>query len=113
VEKARRAIELTAESKVIVSIVKMTFMELKRIGWDERGIKARGAIVGAAIGLLAFGSQGAGIAALGTAIGVPLWVVFGAGGAFLALLYEELTGRKPRTTYTVIDAEKKDHRQGR
>jgi len=46
---------------------------------------------GAAVGLALFGTQGAGIAALGTAIGVPLWVVFGAGAAFLGVLYDEIT----------------------
>ena len=51
--------------------------------------------------------QGAGIAALGTAIGVPLWVVFGAGAAFLGEIYERFTGRRrPETTYTVIDAKR-------
>ena len=34
--------------------------------------------------------QGAVIVALGGAIGVPLWVVFGAGGAFAGLLIEEI-----------------------
>ena len=46
---------------------------------------------GAALGLVLFGTQGAGIAALGAAIGVPLWIVFGAGAAFLGVLYEEIT----------------------
>ena len=56
-----------------------------------------------------FGGQGAGIAALGAAIGVPLWVVFGAGAAFAGVLYEEITGKRSstKTTYTVIDAERK------
>jgi len=47
---------------------------------------------------------------LGTAVGVPLWVVFGAGAAFLGVLYEEITDKKeePKIRYTVIDAERKD-----
>jgi hypothetical protein len=43
---------------------------------------------------LTLSGQGAGIAALGGAIGLPLWVVFGAGGAFLGVLIEEI--RKSR-----------------
>lgn len=85
---------------------KLVASALKQIAWDERGLKARLALSGAVAGVVLFGGQGAGIAALGTAIGVPLWVVFGAGAAFIGALYEELTGRKPpKTTYRVIDAE--------
>ena len=45
------------------------------------------------MGIALFGSQSAGIAALGTAIGVPLWVVLGAGAAFANSLIEELKRR--------------------
>jgi hypothetical protein len=83
---------------------------MKRLAWDDRSVKARFGLSGAAIAALAFGGQGAGIVALGTGIGVPLWVVFGAGAAFLGVLYEEITDKKEehKTTYTVIDAERKD-----
>lgn len=40
-----------------------------------------------------FSGQGAGIAALGGAIGVPLWVVFGAGGAFVGVFIDEAKRR--------------------
>ncbi len=108
--KARRAISLTAESKVVLPTVKMIARETKRLAWDERGLTARLGLGGAAMGVALFGGQGAGIAALGTAIGVPLWVVFGAGAAFVGVLYEEITGKRPssKTTYTVIDGERKD-----
>jgi len=110
VQKAKQAISLTAQSKVVLPTVKMIARETKRLAWDERGPKARLGLGGAAAGIALFGGQGAGIAALGTAIGVPLWVVFGAGAAFAGVLYEEITGKKPnpKTTYTVIDAERKD-----
>ncbi|MGY0559815.1 hypothetical protein ACW7G2_03715 [Luteimonas sp. A277] len=108
--KARKAISLTAESKVVLPTVKIIARETKRLAWDERGITARLGLGGAAMGVALFGGQGAGIAALGTAIGVPLWVVFGAGAAFVGVLYEEITGKRPssKTTYTVIDGERKD-----
>lgn len=72
----------------------MVGRELKRLGWDERGLKGRLGVGGAATGLLLFGSQGAGIAALGTAFAVPLWVVFGAGATFIGVLYDEITSKK-------------------
>lgn len=39
----------------------------------------------------------AGIAALGGAVGVPLWMVFGGGSMFLKSVYDELTSRLPKT----------------
>ena len=108
-QKAKQAITVTAESKVVWPTVKMIAREMKRLAWDDRSMKTRFGLSGAAIAALAFGGQGAGIAALGTGIGVPLWVVFGAGATFLGVLYEEITDKsdEPKTTYTVIDAERK------
>lgn len=84
----------------------------KLVAWDDRGLAARVGMIAAIAGIVTFGSQGAGIAALGGAIGVPLWVIFGAGGAFLALLYQEITGKEisgtTKATYRVIDAEKEE-----
>ncbi|MCL4822831.1 MAG: hypothetical protein KJZ57_01315 [Anaerolineales bacterium] len=105
-EKVRKAIALTVERKVVLPTVKIIARETRRLAWDERGAAVRLGLGGAAAGVAFFGGQGAGIAALGTAIGVPLWVVFGAGAAFVGVLYEEITGKKPSTkaSYTVIDA---------
>jgi hypothetical protein len=47
-----------------------------------------------AIGLAAFGSQGAGVAALSTAVGVPLWVISGAGASMAGVLLDELNRKK-------------------
>lgn len=88
--KARDALQLTAKSAVIWPILKLIGAEVKRLGWDDRGTKSRFGIVGVAIGVAAFGGQGAGIAALGTAVGVPLWVVLGAGSTFVGMMVEEL-----------------------
>ncbi len=108
--KAKEAVALTAKSKVILPSVKMIGREIKRLGWDERSIKGRLGITGSLVGIALFGGQGAGIAALGTAIGVPLWVVFGAGAVFAGVLYEEITGSppSPRTAHTTIDSESRD-----
>ncbi len=69
--KARSSIELTLRSQVVWPTVKILAQEMKRHAWDERKPTTRLAAIGALGGALAFGSQGAGIAALGTAIGVP------------------------------------------
>ena len=93
-QKARQAIAVTAKGSVLLPTLKILSQEVKRRGWDDRTRAGRFGLAGAAIGLAVFGGQGAGIAALGTAIGVPLWVVLGSGAAFAGVLTDELAGRK-------------------
>ncbi|KAA2283704.1 hypothetical protein [Arenimonas fontis] len=89
--------------------VAMTGKALKELGWDNRGLPGRLGISTAIATVVIFGGQGAGIAALGTAIGVPLWVVFGAGAAFLGEIYERFSGKKRQgTTYTIEAKRKRD-----
>ncbi|MBK6851795.1 MAG: hypothetical protein IPG93_09315 [Burkholderiales bacterium] len=92
-EKATKAIQLTIKSGAILPFISFLGSEIKRIGWDERGLPERLALSAAAAAALVFSGQGAGIAALGGAIGVPLWVVFGAGGAFAGVIVEEAKRR--------------------
>ncbi|MCO5089886.1 hypothetical protein [Bosea sp. (in: a-proteobacteria)] len=109
--KAKAAVSLTAPSKVVWPVAKMVAKEAKRIGWDDRSKTARLGLGGAAVGAAVFGGKSAGIAALGTAVGVPLWVVLGAGASFANVLIEEVTRRKTKingASYTVIDAERVD-----
>ena len=88
--KAVQAVAATVSNGVAISIARQLTAELKRLGWTERGLKWRVAFLASVVSAVMTGGQGAGIAALGGAIGVPLWLVIGAGGAFLAMLYEEL-----------------------
>jgi hypothetical protein len=70
---------------------------LKSTAWDNRALTARLALSGAIAGAVFFGGlggQGAGIAEPCSAIGVLLWVVFGAGAGFIGILYEDITGKK-------------------
>ena len=113
IKKASGARRLTKDNKVVAPIVKREWRKLKRFGWDERSWKVRfgmGAIVAT---VATVGNAGAGIAALGTAIGVPLWIVAGAGATFAGLIVDEVKSEsgKPKTTYTEIDAEKKIDRK--
>lgn len=91
--KARMAIAATASAKVVWPAVRITAKKLKEVGWDNRSRSARFGLAGAAVGVALAGGQSAGIAALGTAIGVPLWVVFGAGAAFANGIIEEVKRR--------------------
>lgn len=107
--KAVQAIKATQESKAIWPLLKITSKELKRVGWDDRSWKARIGLGAVLATLASVGSAGAGIAALGGGIGLPLWVVVGAGGTFIGLLVDELIKKlgKPESSYTVLDAKKK------
>ena len=98
---------VASKTKHAAALVARSF---KALAWDNRGLAARLALGGAIVGVVFFGGQGAGIAALGTAIGVPLWVVFGAGSAFLGVLYDEIMRREPnpRAAYRDFEVERRD-----
>ncbi len=93
--KARQAINATLKWKAILSLIKSLAAEIKRMGWDERGLPARVGLSSAALIATTLGGQGAGIMALGGILGVPLWVVFGAGGVFAGVLIEEIRSLLP------------------
>lgn len=117
VQKAKQAVLITKHGEVTWPMVKMLAVELKRVGWDERTHKGRAGLLTAGGALAVFGSQGAGIAALGTAVGVPLWIVLGAGAYFATGLAQELIERLPKEsrpkfkngTYEIVDIEPLDH----
>lgn len=108
-EKAKAAISATIESKAIYPFIKTLGREIKRIGWVERSLPARIGLSAAAFAAVLLSGKGAGIAALGGAIGVPLWVVFGAGGAFAGVIIEELGRQRdrkpPQSEPRIIDGE--------
>lgn len=89
----QRPVAATCSSDLMIAVVKMVAAEAQSL-WEKTSSGGRLGAIGVGGGLLFFGTKGAGIAALGTAIGVPLWVVFGAGGAFLGVLYDELNRKR-------------------
>lgn len=110
-KKSREAVSFTSKQKVILPIIRSISKLVKKHLWDSRGIKGRSGLIGIGVGLTFFGGQSAGIAALGGAIGLPLWIVLGAGGAFAGVLLEELQTKKEQspsgviTSYKVVDGE--------
>lgn len=89
-EKARRALEETYRARVVLAFLSGAGGTLRQVAWDDRSWAARLGLGGAAFAVAAFGGQGAGLAAVGTAIAVPLWIVLGAGGSFAGMLIDEL-----------------------
>lgn len=92
--KVQRAVELTRQSSVVLPMLRAIGKELKRIGWDERGLPARVGLSSMAATFAIFGGAGSGVALFGGAIGVPLWILFGGGGLAIGALIDELRRSK-------------------
>ncbi|HEV2147664.1 MAG TPA: nucleotidyltransferase family protein [Longimicrobiaceae bacterium] len=88
--KAKAALDATYRAEVVVPILRGAGQGLADVAWRDRGWAARLGLGAAAVTALTRGGQGAGIAALGGAVGVPLWIVLGSGGAFAGMLVDEL-----------------------
>jgi hypothetical protein len=88
--KARRAIQVTRRAEVVLPVLTTAGMAVADLAWRDRGWSARLGLSAAVAASVATGGQSAGIAALGTAIGVPLWVVLGAGATFAGAMIDEL-----------------------
>lgn len=90
-EKSRRAVTDTATARSAISaLFRGAGRTLRKRAWDDRSWSGRLGIGGAAATAAVLGGKAAGLAAFGTAVAVPLWVVAGAGGAFAGILVEEL-----------------------
>ena len=87
----------SSKSRILIPLAKQVFRQLQQMLWTKRSGNAKAFIAGAGISLAMFGSSAAGLAAFGTAIGLPLWIVFGAGASLANMLYSEIVTslRKP------------------
>ncbi len=92
-EKFQAIIQLTKDAKILIPLIKKIFVELKRTGWDESSWKSRLGMGATLWASLIVGKAAAGIALLGGAIAVPLWIVFGTGDKFVKALITELKKR--------------------
>lgn len=110
--KAKEAVLITSRAKVVWPLLKTVSKQVKKHGWDNRSTSQRLGLGAAGTALTLFGPAQAGIAALGGAVAVPLWVVFGAGAMFARHLYGELSRQQSGgsgASYKVIDAEKNEN----
>ncbi|WP_368413036.1 hypothetical protein [Dongia sp.] len=98
-EKIKQAARVATQCKPILPVVKLIGREVKRLGWDDRGLPARVSLSAVLVSVTLFGWAGSGIAAFGGAIAVPLWIVFGAGAGFAAIIIDEVRRTKipPKT----------------
>jgi hypothetical protein len=93
IQKLRSFYRATLDSKILWPIIKMMAAKLKTVGWTNQSPRMKWIIAGAVSSAIFFPGASAGIAALGGAIGVPLWIVFGAGAGFAQALYNEIGHR--------------------
>ena len=111
-EKLKEIFLITKDRKIIFPILKSVSKSVKKLAWDKRSTKSRLGVLGLGLGLTVLAGQSAGIAALGGAVGVPLWIVFGAGGTFAGFVIEEIE-RNNQQNSTIIDVDcgevKQDH----
>jgi hypothetical protein len=88
--KAIAAINVARRSGVIGELLERMVAMASEAGWKNRGWPARLGLAAALVTVATVGTGNAGIAALGGAVGVPLWIVLGAGGTLAGTLVEEL-----------------------
>ena len=104
--KVLDSIDLTADKQVLGVLTKGSGRLLAKHAWRVRSWAARFGLSAAALASILTAGQGAGIALLGTAVGVPLWIVFGAGGSFAGALIDEVARSRSgaeRATATATD----------
>lgn len=77
--KARDAFTATIDGTTAWPLIRRLGDAIKRNAWDERTGPERAGVAGAAAMVALFGGTFAVLGALGTAVGAPLWVVFGSG----------------------------------
>jgi hypothetical protein len=75
-----------AALRIIAALARLTKSKV----WDNQSWARRLGIAGLATGAAVFGSKAAGVAALGSAIGVPLALITGAGATVLGVIIDEV-----------------------
>lgn len=93
-DKLRQTAEVARQATSVSPVIREIWWIGKEHAWDNRGSGARWGMAGAGAGLLLFGGASIGVAGFGGAIGLPLWIVFGAGAALARGIVEELS--RPR-----------------
>lgn len=77
--KARSALAATVDGKAAWPLIQRLGDAIKRNAWDERSPTERAGFAAATAMVALFGGGLAVLTVLGTAVGAPLWIVFGSG----------------------------------
>ena len=100
-EKLRKALPDQEDTKAALDALQSSASHIKDLAWDDRTWPARVGIGAATVVAASVAGQSAAIALLGTAIAIPLWVVFGAGEDFANALVSALEDSMDREANAV------------
>jgi hypothetical protein len=97
-EKAAAILTLTREHQAGWPLVKVMARAMKHILWDARSWKLRLGVLAVIATFATVGQASAGIVSLGAGIGLPLWLIIGAGGVLAGAVADLVTRkiRRPR-----------------
>jgi hypothetical protein len=93
-KKAAAVLALTRDQKAAWPLVKVLSLVLKHVIWDARSWTLRLGVGSIIATFVAIGNEAAGIVALGGGIGLPLWMLIGAGGVLVGLLADKLNKQR-------------------
>ncbi len=89
-DKLRKALPDGDDAKAALEALQSSASHIKDLAWDDRTWPARVGIGAATVVAASLAGEAAGLALAGTAIAIPLWVVFGSGEDFAAALIADL-----------------------
>ncbi len=89
-DKLRKALPDEQDTRVALDALQSSASHIKDLAWDDRTWPARVGIGAATVVAASLAGEAAGLALAGTAIAIPLWVVFGSGENFAAALIADL-----------------------
>lgn len=93
-KKAVAMLALTRDRKVAWPLLKLLSLALKHSLWDARSWTLRLGLGAVIATFVAIGNAGAAIVTLGGWIGLPLWMLIGAGGVLAGLLADRIKARR-------------------
>lgn len=89
IQKIKQLMQLTSREKLLGSFFKKLGKIIKKHSWDERALAGKLALSGLVIGATISGTKMAGIATAGLGVGIPVYILTSAGGAFLGTIIQE------------------------
>jgi hypothetical protein len=92
-KKVAAMLALTRDRKATWPLLKLLALALKNVVWDARSWTFRLGVGAVIATFVAADNGGAGIVALGGGIGLPLWMLIGAGGVLIGLPADKIKAR--------------------
>jgi hypothetical protein len=93
-KKAAAMLALTRDRKATWPLLKVLTLALKHSLWDARSWTLRLGVGSIIAIFVAIGNGSTAIVTLGVGIGLPLWMLIGAGGVLIGLLADKIKARR-------------------